>query len=136
MQADDSDRAISKERWWSPGMGVAVAVAGLLMVSSLVLFVLPGYAVFIVGDMPFGRYFGHVHGDNWLPIAMQMQLLWAPMVPVAYALARRVARGVRSARGGGRITAAAVACGTFAGGVYLWAVLLATALHYFTAERT
>lgn len=117
-------------------MRVAIAVAGLLMLASLVLFVLPGYAVFVAGDLPFGRFFGHLHGDNLLPVAMQMQLMWSPVVPVAYALARRAARKVRARRAGAQAASLAAAVLVFAVCVYLWAVLLATAFHCLMAERT
>jgi hypothetical protein len=90
------------------------------VVAANVLMVLPGYYLFMAGDLPFGRYLGPFHGDNWLPVAMQMQLLWAPALPAGWWVAqRRFGPGVK-----GRSLALAAAIAA------VWAVVLATLLHW------
>lgn len=110
-------------------IGIAVALAGVLMASSLFLFVLPGYYLFLIADYPLGGLFGPFHGDNWLPIAMQFQLLWPPVLPVAVWVAGKIAgrSGMSGLRGRNRtglavFLAAFVACS--------WGVVLATLLHW------
>jgi hypothetical protein len=101
-------------------MKVALVVAVLLVVAANVLLVLPGYYLFLAGDWPFGRYLAPFHGDNWLPVAMQMQLLWAPMLPASWWAAQRWPGPAD------RLRSLLVAAGLCAS----WAVALATLLHW------
>ncbi len=106
-------------------MKVALVLAVLLVVAANVLMVLPGYYLFLAGDLPFGRFLRPFHGDNWLPVAMQMQLLWAPVLPAGLWAAQRLSR--RDARGRALLLAAAFAAG--------WAVVLATLLHWWALDN-
>lgn len=101
-------------------MKVALVAAVLLVIAANLLLVLPGYYLFRAGDLPFGRYLAPFHGDNWLPVAMQMQLLWAPVLPAAWWVAQKWFGPGHAARSLLLATGLA-AC---------WAVALATVLHW------
>jgi hypothetical protein len=101
-------------------MKVALVLALLLVVAAGILMVLPGYYLFLAGDLPFGRFLGRFHGDNWLPVAMQMQLFWAPVLPASLWMARRLPWAATRPRSW---LVAAVLCA-------VWAVCLATLLHW------
>ncbi|MFZ4552548.1 MAG: hypothetical protein ACOYNB_12065 [Aquabacterium sp.] len=109
-------------------MTALIVLAMGLAVSSLVLFVLPGYYLFLVGDWLFGTQLGHIHGDNLLPIAMQVQMLWAPALPLSYAFARRF----YLQRPGRTRMVFAVAMGMLT--LYAWAAALAVVFHALMAE--
>jgi hypothetical protein len=120
---------MAEARFLTLGMKVALASALVLVAGAFVLFVLPGFAIYQAGDLPFGGHFGAIHGDNLLPIAMQVQLLWAPAIPIGYALVRRwlwsSATGARHSSSIRSLVSGAV----FAIILYAWAVLLAVFFH-------
>jgi len=110
---------------------VCATLALVLAGSSLVLFVLPGYGLYVAGDWAFGRWLGPVHSDHLLPNAMMMQILWAPALPVAAAVQWRWAQ--RCGPGGMRLIQAWV---LFVAILIGWALALATLLHALAANPT
>lgn len=101
------------------GLGLALAVAALLMAATLFMMVLPGYWLFVAGDWPLGRFMRPFHGDHWLPFAFQMQLLWPPALPL---LVWALGRALPARRGLARTLLVLL--------LALWAVLLASGLHW------
>jgi hypothetical protein len=118
----------AKTAGMSRGLKACIFLAAALAGSSLFLLVLPGYYLYLAGDLPFGARFGRVHGDNLLPIAMQVQVLWAPMLPIAYALAARLHRRMAGLAGLAAVTVLALCL------LYGWAVVLAVMFHSLSAE--
>jgi hypothetical protein len=114
------DAAMTAQRRMGMPMKVALVLAVLLVIAANLLMVLPGYYLFLAGDLPFGRHMAPFHGDNWLPVAMQMQLLWAPVLPAGWWVAQR------RFGPGGQVKSLALAAALAAA----WAVVLATLLHW------
>lgn len=121
---------MSETRFLSPGMKLAITLSLGLVAMAFILVVIPGFAIYQAGDFLFGRYFGVIHGDNLLPIAMLTQLLWAPAIPALYALVRKVARRL-SANNPSTFSMPLRLGATlgFVGGLYAWAVILALFFH-------
>jgi len=109
------------------GIAIAMIVAGLLMALAINLMVLPGYYLFLAADLPFGRFFGPFHGDHWLPVAMQMQLFWAPALPASLWAAHKIIPASWAATRGRRWPAVLLLAAAFA---FVWAVALSMLLHW------
>lgn len=107
---------------------ISIVLALMLAGSSLVLFVLPGYYIYLIGDAVISPYLGHVHGDNLLPIAMQVQLLWAPALPLSTWFAQQFFRRAPSRA---RLLQA---FGLALLLMYAWATTLAWVFHTLLAE--
>lgn len=108
-------------------MTVAILLAAALMLLANILMVLPGYYLFLAADLPFGHFFGPFHGDHWLPIAMQMQLFWAPALPASLWAAHKIIPASWAATRGRRWPAVLLLAAAFA---FVWAVALSMLLHW------
>ncbi|WP_395703926.1 hypothetical protein [Aquabacterium sp.] len=119
---------------WPPGRRALLAsflLALLLMGGGMFTMGLPGYALFVAGDWPFGHRLRPLHGDQLLTLAFLMNLAWPPVLPLAQWLAGRWLRQAGPSPGGGRRAASWALQALLLGG---WAVLLATMLHALAAR--
>ena len=117
-------------RFLTPGMKAALAASALLFFSCFFLFIIPGYWLYLAGDILFGHHFGLVHGDNLLFISMLTQLLVAAALPISYASVRRFVYrpAIHKPHGNPQLVKAGSAL-VFAGVLCIWVVLLAVYFH-------